>query len=55
MKGSIWKVKSVTFFAPRDKISLENNTLKYEGPNIQVNWHYTAETQTDNGYLVTVE
>ena len=55
VKGSIWKVKSVTFFAPRDKISLENNTLKYEGPNIQVNWHYTAETQTDNGYLVTVE
>jgi hypothetical protein len=55
VKGSIWTVKSVTFFVPNDKISLENNTLKYEGQHIQVNWHYTAKTQTDNAYLIAVE
>jgi len=55
VKGSIWTVKSVTFFVPDDKISLENNTLKYEGEFIQVNWHYTTATRKDNTYLVTVE
>lgn len=55
VKGSIWTVKSVTFFLPDDKISLENNTLKYEGQRIQVNWHYIAKTKTDNAYLIAVE
>jgi hypothetical protein len=55
VEGSIWTVKSVTFFVPDDKISLENNTLKYEGQHIQVNWHYTSMTKTDRTYLITVE
>ncbi|WP_426671329.1 hypothetical protein ACPPVU_08840 [Mucilaginibacter sp. McL0603] len=55
VKGSIWTVKSVTFFAPADKILLDNNILKYEGQHIEVNWHYTTETKTDNTYLITVE
>jgi len=55
VKGSIWTVKSVTFFVQDGKISLENNTLKYDGQHIQVNWHYTAETKTGNAYLITME
>ena len=55
IKGSVWTVKSVTFFVPDDKILLENNTLKYEGQHIQVNWHYTTEAKMDNAYLITVE
>jgi hypothetical protein len=55
IEGSIWKVKSVTFFVPEDKISLDNNTFSYTGQHIQVNWHYTLKTKTDNSYLITVE
>ncbi|HEY2583075.1 MAG TPA: hypothetical protein VGI43_14790 [Mucilaginibacter sp.] len=54
VEGSIWTVKSVTFFAPDGGISLENNTLKYDGQHIRVNWHYTVETKTGNEYLITV-
>jgi hypothetical protein len=33
----------------------DNNTLTYDGKNIQVNWHYTAVNKTDNAYLITLE
>jgi hypothetical protein len=55
VKGSVWTVESVTFFAPESQISLENNTLKYTGEHIQVNWHYTTLAKSGNGYLITVE
>jgi hypothetical protein len=55
IKGSIWTVKSVTFFAPADQISLTNDTFSYKGQRIQVNWHYTEAVKGENSYLLTVD
>jgi hypothetical protein len=55
VNGSVWTVRSLTFFVSEDRISLENNTLTYKGQNISVSWQYSSQKKEGNEYIVTVD